>query len=287
MDKEKSLLRLSQEIDTFKAHVNRLKPAGYVIHPLDLELLRKKVAELYDLVLQFDIIPTQLADNVKETIPVHTVTPEKIRIESLPEIVLEKEPVLVPKPEIVEPAEVKMALVEDVFIADEKEVVNSPLISFQKSTPVVEKVEEEIYPSVTPEVKPVEIIPEVAPEPVPKISHPKPEPVKTTLDLFSTSDSSIANKLTHLGSDTSLAGKMQKEPLLNIRSAIGINDKFLFVNELFRGDLSRYNRVMDELNVMKTKQGADTYLIELKIEGQWHEDNGAFQKLKEIVARKY
>jgi len=45
--------------------------------------------------------------------------------------------------------------------------------------------------------------------------------------------------------------------------------------------------VIDELNVMKTRQGTDTYLLELRIEGQWTEDHHAFQKLKEIVDRKF
>jgi hypothetical protein len=114
------------------------------------------------------------------------------------------------------------------------------------------------------------------------------EPIKTTLDLFSTvSDNMLANKLTESGTDNSLAGRIQKERLQNIRSAIGINEKFLFVNEIFKGDLSRYNRVIDELNAMQTKQGADTYLMELKIEGQFGNDHQAFEKLKEIVGRKY
>ncbi|MDP2723643.1 MAG: hypothetical protein Q8O72_12885 [Bacteroidales bacterium] len=287
MDKEKLLLRLSLEIDLFKAHVNRLKPTGYVIHPLDVELLRKKATEVYDLVVQMDLNPVQIAD--KQDIKPPVVIEKVAEINPSPEPVepVKKEVISTPvqqeeeaigiknhQPEVVfaeKVVEPPKQMVEEVAVTPTKVEV---VIEEKATVPVVEKAPEEVKPAPEPERQP-------------KIAPTRTEPMKTTLDLFSSTESSLADRLTHQGEDKSLAGKMQQERLLNIRSAIGINEKFLFVNELFKGDLSRYNRVIDELNSMKTKEGADTYLLELRIEGQWPESLEAFQKLKEIVDRKF
>jgi len=287
MDKEKLLLRLSLETDLFKAHVNRLKPAGYVIHQLDIELLRKKATDLYDLVVQFDLKPAQKPDNEKQAEPVSIEKRDEPTLSPKPEHRFEQ-PVFSPSNRVIDdPAVVENILSQDVLVTEKKIEFQPPYATTTVSTTPVELVTEEKTSTPLIEKLPDEVQPEQEVEPKQKVVYTKAEPVKTTLDLFSSSDNSLAGKLTQTGEDTSVAGKMQNERLQNIRSAIGINEKFLFVNALFKGDLSRYNRVIDELNVMKTRQGTDTYLLELRIEGQWPEDHHAFQKLKEIVDRKF
>jgi len=292
MDKEKLLLRLSLEADLFKAHVNRLKPAGYVIHQLDIELLRKKATDLYDLVVEFELKPAQKPDNEKQD---ELVSIEKKDEPKLPPKLEHgyEQPVVSPTNRVIdEPAVVKNIHSEELLVTEEKVEFQPPYTTTSETPTPVELVTEEktsipLMEKLQDEVKD-EVKFEFEVEPKQKVVYTKAEPVKTTLDLFSaSSDNSLAGKLTQTGEDTSVAGKMQHERLQNIRSAIGINEKFLFVNELFKGDLSRYNRVIDELNVMKTRQGTDTYLLELRIEGQWTEDHHAFQKLKEIVDRKF
>ena len=87
--------------------------------------------------------------------------------------------------------------------------------------------------------------------------------------------------------DHSLAAKLQQNSIPDLRSAIGINDKFLFVNELFGGSMEKYNKSIENLNDLKTLNGAMIYLNELKIELQWNSSNVAYQKLKELVTRKF
>ncbi|PKP29936.1 MAG: hypothetical protein CVT99_15360 [Bacteroidetes bacterium HGW-Bacteroidetes-16] len=288
MDKEKLLLRLSLETDLFKAHVNRLKPAGYVIHQLDIELLRKKATDLYDLVVQFDLKPAQKTDNEKQAEPVSIEKRDEPTLSPKPEHRFEQ-PVFSPSNRVIDdPADVKNIQSEELLVKEEKVEFQSPYTTTSITATPVELVTEEKTSTPLIEMLPDEIKTEQEVEPKQKVVHTKAEPVKTTLDLFSSSsDNSLAGKLIQTGEDTSVAGKMQNERLQNIRSAIGINEKFLFVNALFKGDLSRYNRVIDDLNMMKTRQGTDTYLLELRIEGQWPEDHHAFLKLKEIVDRKF
>ena len=72
-----------------------------------------------------------------------------------------------------------------------------------------------------------------------------------------------------------------------VTEVIGINDKFLFVNELFGGSMEKYNKSIENLNDLKTLNGAMIYLNELKIELQWNSSNEAYQKLKDLVSRKF
>ena len=87
--------------------------------------------------------------------------------------------------------------------------------------------------------------------------------------------------------DPTLADKLQHSALNSLQSAIGINDKFLFVNELFNGSMEKYNRSIANLDDLKTLNGALIYLNELRIELQWNSSNEAYQKLRELVSRKY
>ena len=76
------------------------------------------------------------------------------------------------------------------------------------------------------------------------------------------------------GEDHSLAAKLQQSPVQDLKAAIGINDKFLFVNELFGGSMEKYNKSIENLN-------------DLKIELQWNSSNEAYQRLKDLVSHKF
>ena len=81
--------------------------------------------------------------------------------------------------------------------------------------------------------------------------------------------------------------KLQHGNVKDLQGAIGINDKFLFVNELFSGSMEKYNRSIENLNDLKTLNGALIYLNELRIELQWNSSNEAYKKLLELVHRKF
>lgn len=95
----------------------------------------------------------------------------------------------------------------------------------------------------------------------------------------------LGDKMRH--DDNSLAAKLNKKPVDSLKTAIGINDKFLFVNELFGGSMEKFNKSIDNLNDLKTLNGALIYLNELKIELQWNSSNEAYRKLSDLVSRKF
>ena len=90
-----------------------------------------------------------------------------------------------------------------------------------------------------------------------------------------------------MGDDNSLAARYQQAPVNDLKKVIGINDKFLFVNELFGGSMEKYNKSIENLNDLKTLNGAMIYLNELKVELQWNSSNEAYKKLVSLVNKKF
>jgi hypothetical protein len=91
----------------------------------------------------------------------------------------------------------------------------------------------------------------------------------------------------HEDDQHTVASMLQNQSVKNLRSSIGINDKFLFVNELFGGSMEKYNRSISNLEDLKTLNGALVYLNELRIELAWNSSNEAYKKLLELVHRKF
>ena len=87
--------------------------------------------------------------------------------------------------------------------------------------------------------------------------------------------------------DNSLAARLQKKPVTDLMTAIGINDKFLLLNELFAGSMEKYNKSIRALNNFPTLLGAITFMNELQIEFQWDVNAEAYKKLKDLVERRF
>ncbi|NQU31924.1 MAG: hypothetical protein HQ521_01715 [Bacteroidetes bacterium] len=276
MDKEKILIRLSTQVDTLKAHINRLKRDGYKVHSLDVDMLRQKTIEFYEQVFELE----KLFD-IKEE-PIARKAP--IAKPKVTEIILED----------VEVVEIKEEKISEVIhkpdIIEEKTIVE-PVVSLPQPEPEIEIISQPTVQEVVPEPT-IFFASKVEKKPEPIIEKERVEPEKiatkqTTYDLFSGGpDNRIAEKYS-VGDEQSIAEKMQKSHIGNIREAIGINEKFLFINELFNGDLGRYNKILDDINDLATKQGVDTYLFELRIQFQWADDNEAYLRLRELLDRKF
>lgn len=87
--------------------------------------------------------------------------------------------------------------------------------------------------------------------------------------------------------DNSLAARLQRTPVTDIRMAMGINDKVMIINDLFMGSVERYNKSIDALNEFPTLSGAKVYMSELQIELQWDTDSQAYRMLNDLVERRF
>lgn len=87
--------------------------------------------------------------------------------------------------------------------------------------------------------------------------------------------------------DNSLAAKLQRTPVTDIGAALGINDKMMIINDLFKGSVERFNKSVDALNEFPTLSGARIYLSELQIELQWNTESLAYELLYDLVERRF
>ena len=80
---------------------------------------------------------------------------------------------------------------------------------------------------------------------------------------------------------------MQRNAIKDLKAAIGINEKFLFINELFKGNMKEYNDSIFKLNEYKSLEEAVQFLDELKEKHKWDSDMVAYLTLNDFVERKH
>ncbi len=87
--------------------------------------------------------------------------------------------------------------------------------------------------------------------------------------------------------DVSISSRMQHNPIRDLKSAIGINEKFIYVYELFGGNSQAYAQAIERLNSMGSRDEAIGLMETMRDQYHWDIENMAFQKLVDMVARRY
>jgi len=85
--------------------------------------------------------------------------------------------------------------------------------------------------------------------------------------------------------EKSLGPKMSRHE--SFKASIGINDKFMFINELFDGNLREYNEGIETLGGFKTLPQAREYLDLLRRRNNWNSASTAFMRMKELVESRF
>jgi len=89
-------------------------------------------------------------------------------------------------------------------------------------------------------------------------------------------------------SKTELAQKLQDVPIRDLRKAIGINDRYLFINELFSGDEAMFERSVKTLNQFSILPEAEFWMQrELKLKLAWNDDAPIVQQFIQLVRRRF
>ncbi|MDR1666968.1 MAG: hypothetical protein LBS03_04655 [Bacteroidales bacterium] len=82
---------------------------------------------------------------------------------------------------------------------------------------------------------------------------------------------------------TDLAGKLQATPLDNISAGIGVNDKFLYIRELFRNDGNLFGETVRKID----KAGSLEEAMNLTSAFNWNRDLETVQKFLSLIRRKH
>jgi len=87
---------------------------------------------------------------------------------------------------------------------------------------------------------------------------------------------------------TEVAHVLQGAPVRDLRKAIGLNDRYLFINDLFRGDESTYERSIKTINAFNIYAEAEYWIQrELKIKLGWSDENKIVQQFDQLVRRRF
>lgn len=82
--------------------------------------------------------------------------------------------------------------------------------------------------------------------------------------------------------------RLKETPVKDLRKAVGINDRFHFINELFRGDESMYERCIKTINSFSIYAEAEYWITrELKVKLGWNNDNTTVQHFDQLVKRRF
>lgn len=87
---------------------------------------------------------------------------------------------------------------------------------------------------------------------------------------------------------TELIEILKESPVRDLRKAIGINDRFLFINDLFRGDESMYERSIKTINSFNIFPEAEYWINrELKVKLGWNADDPAVLHFDQLIKRRF
>jgi hypothetical protein len=78
------------------------------------------------------------------------------------------------------------------------------------------------------------------------------------------------------------------EPIKDLRSAIGINDKFQFIQELFGGDEKLFEVGIKTINAFKIFPEAQFYIKrELREKNNWDEESNVVKQFDQLIKRRF
>ncbi len=130
------------------------------------------------------------------------------------------------------------------------------------------------------EEKPVEEKSAKAPE-------PEPEQPKTLAEQQKEEQKSINDTFSSQQESKSLADKLSKKPIGDLSEAIGLNQKFLFMNDLFAGENNLYKEAVNTLNNFSNFIEADEYINVLTSKHNWDKSSRSVKDFIELVERRY
>lgn len=109
---------------------------------------------------------------------------------------------------------------------------------------------------------------------------------KEVHELISDKKESLNDRLRE--SKKELAHVLKEVPIKDLRKAIGVNDKFTYINELFRGDEAMYERSIKTINSFRILPEAEYWMNrELKVKLGWNDSKEIVQHFYQLVRRRF
>jgi hypothetical protein len=195
-------------------------------------------------------------------------------------------------------------LLSELQNTDEEEYENfSSVVSvfypaFHQSYAIVEEAPPEVLPKQKEVVKIKSEVPKQHIEPVEEKDESFFDPMTEipTLALkqqevnetIAANGESLNDRLKSSSSYKEIGHSIKDMPIKDLRKAIGINDRYVFINELFRGDETMYERSIKTINGFNVYGEAEFWIKrELKLKLAWNDNNEGVQLFDELVKRRF
>ena len=119
---------------------------------------------------------------------------------------------------------------------------------------------------------------------IPTLSHQ--QEARELNDVIGINRASINDKLKD--DVLELAAALKEAPVRELKKAIGVNDRYVFINELFRGDEVMYERSIKTINNFRILPEAEYWMErELKIKLGWDDSREITRHFYQLVRRRF
>ena len=123
-------------------------------------------------------------------------------------------------------------------------------------------------------------------EEVPTLAHQDQADKKASAELNFEYPESLNDRLKE--SKIELSQSLTSVPIKDLRKAIGVNDRFLFINELFRGDEAMYERSIKTIQNFTIYAEAEFWIKrELKIKIGWLDSHPVVKQFDQLIKRRF
>ena len=123
-------------------------------------------------------------------------------------------------------------------------------------------------------------------EEVPTLAHQDQNDKKTSNELSFEYPESLNDRLKE--SKIELSQSLTSVPIKDLRKAIGVNDRFLFINELFRGDEAMYERSIKTIQNFTIYAEAEFWIKrELKVKIGWLDSHPVVKQFDQLIKRRF
>lgn len=258
MDKNnlvKTIISEIKEIETLVIDIQKItaETGDINIHQIDIDLGLSRIRDLYEKFLELKTINTVTGATPDDSIVAEGSGGGEISEE---EVVSET----ISEPETTE----HQPEIEEKIPEDEKSsptLFNQKLLDFNKEASAEEPVDK-----------------------TEKASEAKDDKIKTVGDKYSDARQSVNDILARNKKENNLAAKLQYTPISDLRSSIGINDRFKYINDLFDGNSDSFDQAIGRLNDLNNLNEAMEYISQ---NFEWDEENDSFKTLLKMIYRRF
>ena len=86
--------------------------------------------------------------------------------------------------------------------------------------------------------------------------------------------------------EKTVADKLSRQPIRDLKSAIGLNQKFLFINDLFEGENKIFNSAINKINSFNSLPEAIAF-IDSDLSSNWDKENSSVLNFMDLVKRRF